>query len=271
MTEQQQQAPKGGCISTGLRMFGVLCGIITIISAINAAFDLELVLRVYGSRTALPTDWMAVIALAVVSAITLAISAIMTSVWVKKQFKVYPWLKWATPIVITLLLVFGFYAVYYNIEYAGPLHYAARSNDIETVKEELQEDVDDRDYRYAVDECIELDHTEILTLLLQHPKAEEHIKGDFIYALETGSLDVLMIFIDAGVGSTGESGDFLAQFLAVSSLSKTEKETVGLKLLEAGANPDGVYTGGYYGTDLTALEQAKEQGLTKLVTAMEMH
>ena len=44
--------------------------------------------------------------------------------------------------VVTLVLVFGFYAVYYNIEYAGPLHYASRSNDIETVKEELQEDID---------------------------------------------------------------------------------------------------------------------------------
>jgi len=269
MTEQQQ-TPKGGCISTGLQLFGGLCGLITIVSVFNVAFDLELGLRVYGSSTELPTEWMAVIALAVVSVITLGISAIMTSMWVRQQFQTYTWLKWATPIVITLVLAFGFYAAYYNIEYAGPLHYAARSNDIEAVKEELQEGVDDKDYRYAVDECIELDHLEILKLLLEHPNAEENMKGDFVYALEMGSMEVLTVFIDAGVGPEGHSGDFLAQFLAVSELSKAEKEKVGLLLFSAGANPDGLYNGGYKGTELTALEQAREQGLTKLVTVMEM-
>lgn len=268
MTEQEQ-APKGGCISTGLMMFGGLCGIITLISVINVAFDLDLSIKVYGSRTELPTEWMSVIALAIVSAIALGIYAIMTNRWVRKKFQAHPWLKWVTPILITSALVIGFYAVYYNIEYAGPLHYAARDNDIETIKEELEEDIDDKDYRYAVDECIELDHLEILKLLLEHPYPEKNMKGDFVYALEMGSMDVITVFIDAGVGTEGEYGDFLAHFLAVSELSKEEKETVGLKLFETGASPDGLYTGGYKGTELTALEQAKEQGLTKLVTAME--
>ena len=107
--------------------------------------------------------------------------------------------------------------------------------------------------------------------MLEHPNAAENMQGDFSYALQVGSMEVLIIFIDAGVGSEGEDGDFLAEFLAVSELSKKEKEKVGLKLFETGANPDGLYTGGYRRTDLTALEQAREQGLTKLVTAMEAY
>ncbi len=268
MTEQEEE-PKGGCISGGLNLFGGLCGLITVVSVFNVAFDLDLAIRVYGSSTELPTEWMAVIALAVISAITLGISAIMTNRWIRKKFQTYPWLKWAAPIVITLALVFGFYAVYYNIEYAGPLHYASRSNDIEAVKEELKEGVEERDFDRSVWECIKLDHVEILSLLLEHPNAEENMKGDFSYALDIGSKDVLILFIDAGVGAEGEEGEFLAQFLAVSELSKEEKEIVGLKFFETGSNPDGVYTGGYMGTELTAIEQAREQGLTKLVAAVE--
>ncbi|MFT5823500.1 MAG: hypothetical protein ACI8ZM_004762 [Crocinitomix sp.] len=271
MTEQEQEAPRGGCISTGLLMFAGICGLITVVSVFNVAFDLEWAVGVSGSFADLPTEWMSVIALALVSLITWGISAIMTSRWVGKQFKTHPWLKWATPIVITLAFVIGFYALYYSIEYAGPLHYAARANDIETVKEELQEGVDEDDFHRSVWECIKLDHAEILKLLLEHPNAEKDMKWDFSYALDIGSMDVLILFIDAGVGSEGEDGDFLAQFLAQSELSKEEKEKVGLKLFEAGANPDGLYTGGYMGTELTALEQAREQGLTKLVTAMETH
>lgn len=269
MSEQLEEAPKGGCISGGLNLFGTIGGLITIASVINVVFDLDLSLRVYGSTTELPSDWFSVIAIAIICAIALGISAIMTSTRVRKLFEARPWLKWTTPIVITLAFVFGFYAVYYSIEYAGPLHYATRSNDIETVNELLQKGVDDKDYDEAVYECVELDHIEVLKILLEHPKAEETIKDNFVLAIEMGSMDILITFIDAGVGSEGKYGDFLAEFLAVSDLSKAEKEKVGLKLFEAGANPDGLYTGGYWGTELTALEQAKEQELTKLVTAME--
>jgi hypothetical protein len=271
MTEAQEES-KGGCISGGLQLFGVIGGIITIISAINVAFDLRWSLKVYGSTTELPTDWFAVIAIAIICAIALGISAIMTSTRVRKLFQKHRWLKWTTPIVITLVLVVGFYSVYYNIEYAGPLHYATRSNDIETVNELLLAGVDDEDYEESVYECVELDHLEILKILLEHPNAQENIKDNFVLAIEMrGSMDVLIIFIDAGVGPEGKYGDFLAEFLAVSDMSKEEKEKVGIKLFEAGANPNGLYTGGYMGTELTALEQAKAQGLTKLVTAMETY
>ncbi len=270
MTEQQQ-APKGGCIPTGLKMFGSMCGLITITSVFNVVFDLELGIEAYGSSTELPTEWMGVIALGVVSVITLGIYAIMTSMWVRRKFQTHPWLKWATPVTITLVLVLGFYAVYYSIEYAGPLHYASRSNDIETVMEELKDGVKEEDYHRSVWECIELDHVEILKLLLEHPNAAKNMQEYFSYALQAGSMKVLILFIDTGVGSEGEDGDFLAEFLAVSELSKKEKGKVGLKLFERGAKPDGLYTGGYRGTDLTALEQAREQGLTKLVTAMEAY
>jgi hypothetical protein len=267
MTNQQDE-PKGGCIAGGLMLFAIIGGIITLISAINVAFDLEWSLRVYGTRTKLPTDWFTVIAVAIICALAWGVSAIMTSEKVRNQFQKHRWLKWLTPIVITLVIVFGFYSVYYSMEYSGPMHYASRSNDIETVKEELKKDIDDSDYLSSVYECMELDHVEILALLLAHPHAEETKKGNFNYALEAGSMDVLLTFIDADVGYEGESGDFLAQLLAVSELSKEEKEIVGMKLLDAGANPDGVYTGGFKGTELTALDQAKEQGLTKLVNAM---
>ena len=70
----------------------------------------------------------------------------MSSTKVANLFQKHRWLKWASPIIITFVLVFGFYAVYYSIEYAGPLHYATRSNDIETVNELLQNGVDDDDY-----------------------------------------------------------------------------------------------------------------------------
>jgi hypothetical protein len=270
MTEQEEEAPRGGCISTGLKMFGSLCGLITILSVFNVLFDLELGIGTRGSSSAaLPTEWMSVIALAIVSLITLGIAAIMTSKRVGRLFQSHPWLKWATPIVITLSLVFGFYAVYYSIEYAGPLHYASRSNDIETVNELLQEGVDDDDYDRAVRECVKLDHIEILEILLADPEAEGTIKDNFLGALEMGSMDVIITFIDAGVGSEGEYGDFLAEFLAVADMGIKEKEKVGLRFLEAGANPDGIYTGGYKGTELTALQQARDQGLTKLVNAME--
>lgn len=268
MTEQQEN-PKGGCISTGLLLFAYIGGIITIVSVINVAFDLEWGLRVYGARTELPTDWFTVIFIAIVCAIAWGISAIMTSRKVRNQFQKHPWLKWLTPMVITLAVTMGFYAVYYSIEYAGPLHYAARSNDIETVNELLQGGVDADDYDEAVYECAELDHPEILKMLLEDPKAKETIKHNFVLAINIGSKDVLITFIEAGVGSEGENGDFLAEFLAVSQLSQKDKELVGMKFLEAGANPNGVYTAGYNGTDLTALEQAKAQGLTKLVSAME--
>ena len=105
---------------------------------------------------------------------------------------------------------------------------------------------------------------------MAHPNAQENIKDDFIYALEIGSMDVILTFIEAGVGSEGKYGDFLAHFLAVSELPKDEKEQVGLKLLETGASPEGVYTGGYMGIELTALEQAKKQGLTKLANTLEL-
>ncbi|MCB9197674.1 MAG: hypothetical protein H6600_04390 [Flavobacteriales bacterium] len=267
--KEQEEKSKVGCIAGGLQLFGLIGGIITIFSVINVAFDLKWGLRVYGARTELPTDWFTVIAIAIICAIAYGISALMTSAGVRNLFQKRPWLKWVTPIVIVLALSFGFYAVYYNIEYAGPLHYASRSNDIDAVKEELKNGVDEYDYHRSVYECIKLDHLEILALLLEQPNAKETINDDFISALEFGSMDVLIVFIEAGVGPKGESGDFLAQFLAVSQLPNDEKEIVGLKLLQAGADPNGVYTGGYYGTDLTAYEQAKELGLEKLVTAME--
>jgi hypothetical protein len=238
-------------------------------SAINVAFDLDLNLRVYGARTELPTDWFTVIAVAIICLIAWGISAIMSSRKVGNLFQKHSWLKWATPIVITLVVVLGFYATYYSIEYAGPLHYATRSNNVETVNELLEEGVDIDDYDEAVYECVELDHVEVLKILLKDPKAVGTINKNFILAIESGSRDILITFIDAGVGSEGEYGDFLAEFLAVSHISKEDRVKVGLKLFEAGASPDGIYTGGYRGTDLTALEQAKEQGLSKLVEAME--
>ena len=269
MTEHEK-APKGGCLATGLGLFGSMCAPLTLVSAVNVAFDLDLEIRVYGTNAQLPTDWMAVIALAVISAITIGIAALITSAKVKQKYQTYPWLKWATPLVIILGLTFGFYATYYTIEYAGPLHYATRSNDIETVKKELKKGVEDNDFRYSIDECIKLSHVDILKILLAHPNAQENIKDDFIYALEIGSMDVILTFIEAGVGSEGKYGDFLAHFLAVSELPKDEKEQVGLKLLETGASPEGVYTGGYMGIELTALEQAKKQGLTKLANTLEL-
>lgn len=268
---QQEEAPRGGCIGTGISLFARLCGIITLISIINVAFDLELGLRVYGSRTELPTHWEAVIALGVVTLITWGIAVLVTSQKVGRVFKTYPWLKWATPILITVGLVGGFYALYYNIEYGGPLHYATRANDIDAVKEELADGIEEEDYRYSIGECVKLDRVEILALLAEHPFNEKYLKEDFSYAMDIGSMELLLIFIDAGVGYEGEEGDYLAQFLAISELSNEEKETVGFKLLVAGANPNGLYTGGYRGTDLTALEQAREQGLTNLVAAMEMN
>jgi len=89
-------------------------------------------------------------------------------------------------------------------------------------------------------------------------------------ALESGSADIIITYIDAGVGSEGEYGDFLAEFLAVTDLQTEDKEKVGLKLFEAGANPNGLYTGGYRATDYTAMEQARAQGLTELVAAMKL-
>lgn len=268
MTEQEE-APRGGCIATGIKMFAGLCGMVTVASIVNVAFDLDLALEFSGQETALPTDWMAVIALAIVSLLAYGIGWLMTSSWVGSKFKTYPWLKWLTPVLITLLLSIGFYAAYYNIEYAGPMHYASRANDIEAVEEELQGDFDEYDFDRSVRECITLDHVEILELLLNHPHGQETLDENIVFSLEMGSKDVIITFIDAGVGNEGEYGEFLAEFLAVSDLSNNEKIEVGLRFLENGADPKGVYTGGYMGTDLTAIEQAEEQGLLKLVKAME--
>ncbi|GEM_PF-6373873 len=269
MTEEQEKAPEGGCFSTGLLLFSGIGGIITLVSAVNVALDLDLSLRVYGSTTELPTDWFAVIALAIVCGIAFGIYTLMTSLKVRKQFRARPWLKWATPLAILLVLSSGFYAVYYNIEYAGPLHYAARSNDLETINELLQEEVDDDDYDEAVYECVELDHVKVLKALLEHPVAKESLEENYTMGLNIASMGALLAFADAGLGSEGKYGDVLAEFLAVSDLSIPEKEKVGLKLLEVGASPDGLYTGGYKSTELTALEQARQQGLRKLVDAME--
>ena len=270
MTDQVEQEPRGGCIATGIRMFAGLAGLITLASVVNVMFDLELELEVSGTSTALPTDWMAVIALGVVSGIAFGISWLMTSQWVGQKFKERPWLRWITPILIVALLSIGFYATYYNIEYAGPLHYASRANDIETIREELQEDYDEYDLHRAVWEAIELDHVEILILLLAEPSAKAEMKDDIGYALDIGSKEVIIAFIDAGVETTGEDGEFLAEFLATSDLSDSDKEEVGIRFLEAGADPYGYYTGGYQRTDLSAVEQAEEQGLTRLVKMMEM-
>jgi hypothetical protein len=259
----------GGCIATILKMFGTLCGIYTLVSAVNVGFDLDLGIRVYGARTELPTDWMAVIALGVVSVITLGITYLMTSGKVRKLFQAYPSLKWGVPVGIVLFLSFGFYALYYHIEYSGPLHYATRANDVESVKEQLKEAVDQEDLLAAVDECIMTDHPEILSYLLKHPVAKKNMNDDFVFAVEMGSMKVICVFIDAGVDMQGKNGEFLTEFLAVTDLGMKDMETVGLKLLEAGANPDGLYTGGYVGTDLTAIELARQKGLTKLVAAME--
>jgi len=142
------------------------------------------------------TDWFTVIALAIICALAWGVSAIMTSARVRKQFQTRPWLKWATPIVITLVLVFGFYAVYYSIEYAGPLHYAARANDIETVKEELENGVSDDDFDEALYECAELDHVEVLKILLKDPKAKENLNYNFILDIKISSTYIKLEFIE---------------------------------------------------------------------------
>lgn len=157
-----------------LALFGVLIGagclLVGAISVPNTLFDLDLALRVGGSRTALPDSWDAVAGLVAVGVALIVLS--LFGSWVIGRFQAAagrPLLRVGIVVsAVTLLLVVGrgVQVLALTQTYGSMLAYYATYEDVSALQAELVDAPDRDDLDQAVDRAAQYDNEAALALLL---------------------------------------------------------------------------------------------------------
>ena len=179
MTDTTPPAPQPEADDGGpgiLSLFGILIGGGCILfggaGAINTAFDLGIVLRVYGSRTELPDTYEASVALVLTGVLFIGLSLFGSFVARKfREARGKPLVRALIVLGAVALLVVagrGLQIAALTHTYGSMLAYYATDGDLDDVRAELAKDPDREALDRAVGRAAQYDNAPALKLLMEH-------------------------------------------------------------------------------------------------------
>ncbi len=282
MTEPTPNAPAPApAQDDGIGLFGLFgiligggCMLMSVAGLINTIFDLELSLRVYGSRTELPDNYETCAGLAAFGILLIGLSFFGSFVMRKfKEAKGKPLVRIAIVVGAVVLLVVagrGLQVAALVNTYGSMLAYYSTDGDLEDVKAELAKDPSREDLDQAVGRAAQYDNVGALKLLLEHgADLRDSTSGEYKRcALSSVGPEFVKVALDHGVTPETCPDPKEVVWDAVRSHQDDDEKAaqVVTMLIEAGWPK---VTSPEFAKDETPLDFAQERGMKKTAKAIE--
>lgn len=146
---------------------GLLGGLISLLSAIGILFDLDIAFGTRGAKSALPKDWIACAAIAVLSLLFAALGGVLHSDRVARFFRSHRAARYGLVLALPVLGYAGFIQLRY-FNHGGKLQWAAATNQIAVIEEMIAEgDFDDASLSESYSKAVHFENADAIEALRQ--------------------------------------------------------------------------------------------------------